>query len=148
MPRTSPNPGQYLGGCLHAACILESLGFDLVRAMDASDFEGAEILLDLNQSETPKELVGVADVILEGGTLEHVLHSPHAMRHLTRMVKPGGRIIHTSPASNFIDHGFYSFSPTFFFIIMRRTVSEPKTLLGEAVAEVVFRKMMNLAEVQ
>jgi SAM-dependent methyltransferase len=114
-PRLSPNPGQYPGGCLHSACVLESLGFDVVRAMDASDFEGAEILLDLNQAETPKELVGVADVILEGGTLEHVFHSPHAMRHLTRMVKPGGRIIHTSPASNFIDHGFYSFSPTFFF---------------------------------
>ena len=67
-PRLSPNPGQYPGGCLHSACVLESLGFDEVMAMDASDFEGAEILLDLNQEETPKELVGVADVILEGGT--------------------------------------------------------------------------------
>lgn len=114
-PRLSPNPGQYPGGCLHAAFVLESLGFDKVRAMDASDFEGAEILLDLNQAQTPNELVGVADLILEGGTLEHVFHSPHAMRHLTRMVRPGGRIIHTSPASNFIDHGFYSFSPTFFY---------------------------------
>ena len=75
--------------------------------------------------------------------MEHVFHSPHAMRHLTRMVKPGGRIIHTSHASNFIDQGFYSFSPTFFFIIMRITVSESKALLGEAVAEVVIRKIMN-----
>jgi len=114
-PRLSPNEGQYVGGCLHSAFVLESLGFDEVRTMDTSDFEGAEILLDLNQAETPKELVGLADLILEAGTLEHVFHSPHAMRHLTRMVKPGGRIIHTSPASNFIDHGFYSFSPTFFF---------------------------------
>ena len=30
------------------------------------------------------------------------------------MLKPGGRIVHLSPAANYLDHGFYSFSPTFF----------------------------------
>lgn len=127
-PRLSPNPSQFPGGCLHSACVLEALGFGEVAAMDASDFEGAEILLDLNQAETPKELVGTADLVLEAGTLEHVFHVPHAMRHLVRIVKPGGRILHTSPASNFIDHGFYCFSPTFFFDFYRQNGFRIETL--------------------
>ena len=117
-PRLSPNPSQFPAGCLHSASVLEMLGFDEVVAMDASDFEGAEITLDLNQEDTPKDLVGTADLVLEAGTLEH----------LVRIVKTGGRILHTSPASNFIDHGFYSFSPTFFFDFYRQNGFRLETL--------------------
>lgn len=127
-PRLSPNPSQFPAGCLHSASVLEMLGFDEVVAMDASDFEGAEITLDLNQEDTPKELVGTADLVLEAGTLEHVFHVPRAMGHLVRIVKTGGRILHTSPASNFIDHGFYSFSPTFFFDFYRQNGFRLETL--------------------
>ncbi len=30
------------------------------------------------------------------------------------MLKEGGRIIHLAPSSNYVDHGFYMFSPTLF----------------------------------
>ena len=31
------------------------------------------------------------------------------------MLKTGGRVIHSSPGTNYFDHGFYMFSPTLFY---------------------------------
>ena len=31
------------------------------------------------------------------------------------MLKPGGRVIHMNPASNYLEHGFYQFSPCLFY---------------------------------
>jgi SAM-dependent methyltransferase len=95
--------------------LLNALGFCEVVSLDASDFERPTRLLDLNSPETPPDLVGRFDVVLDSGTLEHVFHLPNALAHVGRMVRPGGRIIHLAPSSNYFDHGFYMFSPTLFF---------------------------------
>jgi SAM-dependent methyltransferase len=89
------------------------LGFSEVKSLDRSDFEGADFIVDMNLP-VPAELQDRFDVILNGGTLEHVFHVPHVLSNVHRMLKVGGRIIHIAPASNQIDHGFYCFSPTFF----------------------------------
>jgi hypothetical protein len=91
-----------------------SLGFTSVHALDASDFEGADILFDLNQARVPGTLRGRFDLIFDGGTIEHVFHLPHCLANIHHMLPVGGRVIHFSPASNFMEHGFYSFSPCFF----------------------------------
>jgi SAM-dependent methyltransferase len=90
------------------------LGFDRVESLDASDFEGADHLFDLNAAETPAPLCDAFDVILDGGTMEHVFHIPHFLANLHRMLKVGGRLISFVPASNMVEHGFYSFSPCLF----------------------------------
>lgn len=90
------------------------LGFDAVDSLDYNDIEENNIIFDLNNEETPVELTETYDVIHNGGTLEHVFHIPNCLKNIHRMLKPNGRVIHISPSSNFVEHGFYSFSPCFF----------------------------------
>ena len=113
--RTPPAAMTDGGNGVDDQALFQAMGFAEVVSLDASPFEGATRLLDLNAAETPPDLIGRFDVALDGGTLEHVFHIPNALAHLGRMVRLGGRIIHISPSSNFFDHGFYMFSPTLFF---------------------------------
>ena len=94
----------------YAAC-----GYGESLALDVSGFEGAQVILDLNDDRTPAELVGRFDAVFNGGTIEHVFHVPNALSHLTRMLRTDGLAIHLSPCHNWVDHGFYQFSPTLFF---------------------------------
>lgn len=95
-------------------CFFSSLGFNKVLSLDFSNYESADIIFDLNGSDTPSDLLNSFDVIVDGGTIEHVFHLPNVMKNIANMLKIGGRIIHMSPSSNHVDHGFYMFSPTFF----------------------------------
>ena len=51
--------------------------------------------------------------MFDGGTLEHVFDVPAALSVIAAS-QSGGRVVHLSPLSNCVDHGFYSFSPTLF----------------------------------
>lgn len=95
--------------------LLKSLGFDEVVRTDFSDFQGADFTMDMNQAETPADHIGKYDVLIDGGTIEHVFHLPNSLMHIFRFLKVGGRVVHISPSSNNIDHGFYMFSPTLFW---------------------------------
>lgn len=86
-----------------------------LRAMDVSDFEGAEILFDLNKPQPPPDLLQRFGLIINGGTLEHVFHVPNALANLGAMLAPRGAILHVLPCNNWVDHGFYQFSPTLVF---------------------------------
>ena len=94
--------------------LLRSLGFDEIVRIDYSDYESCEVILDLNDPSTPANLLQRFDVILDSGTLEHVFDFAAGLRHCVRMVRTGGRVIHLTPASNCVEHGFYSVSPTLY----------------------------------
>lgn len=95
--------------------LFQSIGFERISALDFSDFEGAEYIFDLNSPNLPDTLAGQFDLIINHGTMEHVFHVPNCLANIHRMLKVGGRVMHSSPSSNFMDHGFYMFSPTFFY---------------------------------
>ena len=94
--------------------LFEGLGFGRLCALDASAYEKPEIVHDLNDTNISADLVGRFDLVFDGGTLEHVFNVASALRNVCRLTKRGGRIVHVSPLSNCVDHGFYSFSPTLF----------------------------------
>lgn len=102
-------------GVMSDVALFEAMGFDTVEALDYSDYESPDHIFDLNSPSSPTSLIDRYDVIIDGGTLEHVFHLPNALRNVIRMLKVGGRVIHLSPSSNHIDHGFYMFSPTLFW---------------------------------
>ncbi len=102
-------------GYISGETLFKSLGFERLCVLDDSAFEGAEVLFDLNSEILPKHLQEKFDVIIDHGTLEHIFHLPNALNNVFNMLKVGGRVIHSSPTSNFVDHGFYMFSPTFFY---------------------------------
>jgi hypothetical protein len=89
------------------------IGFDEVSSCDASDYENPTFLFDLNKP-VDESFHNRFDVILDGGTMEHIFSVPTVLANICSMLKVGGRVIHFTPASNMIDHGFYSFSPTLF----------------------------------
>jgi len=98
-----------------AKALFREFGLGTVRALDVSDFEGAEIIFDLNARALPRSLTRAFRLVVNGGTLEHVVHVPNAMRNIDRMVRPGGHVLHAMPCHNWVNHGFYQFSPTFVF---------------------------------
>lgn len=90
-----------------------NLGFEFVSSLDNSDFEGAEIVWDLNLPLNDS-FVERFDVIFDGGTMEHVFNTKCVLENIGKLLKIGGLAIHESPSSNSVDHGLYSFSPTLF----------------------------------
>lgn len=85
-----------------------------VHALDYSPYEGADIICDLNSCDLPDEYIGKFDLVIDGGTLEHVFNQNNAINNINRLVREGGYVYHMLPCSGWVDHGFYSYSPTFF----------------------------------
>lgn len=112
---TSKRPWFKERGYLSEESFFKSLGFQQMATMDYSEFEGAAIAFDLNSADVPDELKGKYDFIMDHGTLEHVFHLPNALNNIFKMLRVGGRVLISAPTSNFVDHGFYMFSPTLFF---------------------------------
>jgi hypothetical protein len=85
--------------------------FDAIEVSDVSTDMKAGVVHDLNSADVAQPHRGRFDVIFDGGTMEHVFHAPNVFAAIHAFLAENGRIIHNTPASNSIDHGFYSFSP-------------------------------------
>lgn len=110
----SHNPELAACGCLGDRSFFRLLGFSEVTSVDASNWEGADRIADLNRS-LPEEMRGRFDAVFEAGTIQHVFHLPNVFANLHAVLKPGGRAIHgMAPSHNHVDHGFHQFSPTLF----------------------------------
>lgn len=68
------------------------LGVPAIRALDHSDYEGAEIIHDLN-TPIPAYLENTADFILDGSTLDNLFSPSTAIQTVARMLRPGGRFL-------------------------------------------------------
>jgi len=99
--------------CLDDATFFSQLGFSEVESIDYSSDENATYAHDLNKP-VPDILKQRYDVIYDGGTMEHIFDVRSVLHNIFDMLRVGGRIIHSHPSSNHVDHGFYMFSPTFF----------------------------------
>lgn len=98
----------------YSEAFLRELGAREVDSLDYSDYEGATRVHDLNHP-VPKDWEETYDVILDGGSLEHVFQFPTALASCLRMVKLGGHFVTATPTNNFSGHGFYQFSAELFF---------------------------------
>jgi hypothetical protein len=90
------------------------LNVKTLSVMDYSDYQGANIIHDLNHP-IPETLKESFDVVIDGGTLEHIFNFPVAIENCMKMLKVGGSIFIFSMANNHCGHGFYQFSPELFF---------------------------------
>jgi len=91
----------------------EMLGVEELVTVDASDFEGATRVHDLNRP-IPEDLRNRFDAVCDIGTLEHVFDFSTAIRNCMEMVRVGGHFLMLCPANNFFGHGFYQFQPELF----------------------------------
>jgi hypothetical protein len=100
-----------------AETFLSLSGFKVSRAIDASDFEGADIVHDLNLA-IPEHLQETTSFFYDGGTLEHVFNVATAFKNVFDLLKVGGIALFAPPANNQCGHGFYQFSPELFFRLL------------------------------
>jgi SAM-dependent methyltransferase len=98
----------------YADAFLRVLGAERLVALDASPYEGAEIVHDLGEP-IPQHLQRTFDVVIDGGLLEHVFNFPAALKNAMELVAVGGHLVLLTPANNYFGHGFYQFSPELFF---------------------------------
>ena len=117
----------------YSESFLHELGAKEIVSLDYSDYEGATLLHDLNQP-VPMEWEQGYDLILDGGSLEHVFQYPTALASCMRMVKRGGHFVSVTPSNNFSGHGLYQFSAELFFRVFSREngFSLPLVALAEA----------------
>jgi hypothetical protein len=93
--------------------VFKLLGAQVVDSLDATNYEQATIVADLNQP-IPQNLHGQYDLVYDGGTLEHVFNVPQALRNIMSLAKVGGTVVIQTMANNWLGHGFYQFSPELF----------------------------------
>lgn len=89
---------------------LKALGAVHIHSLDASDFEGADIICDLNKL-IPEEYRNKFSCIIDGGTTEHVFSFDQAMENVIDMLEVGGDYIGMIPSNNWNGHGLYQLSP-------------------------------------
>ena len=98
----------------YAEGLFRVLGADVVDSMDASNYEGATVIHDLNEPIQPS-LVRSYSCVVDFGVLEHIFNVPVALKNATDLLKEGGYFLSQTTANNFLGHGFYQFSPELFF---------------------------------
>jgi hypothetical protein len=99
------------------------LGAAVADSVDASPYENARLIHDMNLPWPPNGALGEArgryDAVLDFGCLEHVFNFPVAWRNCVDLCRVGGHVFHSLPANNLSGHGFYQFSPELFFNLYR-----------------------------
>lgn len=92
--------------------LYRALGFQ-TDYLDVERVRGGEIIHDLNEP-LPDHMVGAYDVVIDSGTLEHCFNVGQAMKNVASAVRVGGIVNHGNPMV-MINHGFYNFSPQFYY---------------------------------
>lgn len=70
--------------------------------------------LDLNTAEH-EDMLGKFDLSYNHGTAEHIFNIANVFRLMHDATTQGGYMIHESPFTGWVDHGFYTLQPTLFY---------------------------------
>lgn len=110
---------EYRWGDTANPILCELTGASEVVSIDMSDYQGSSIVHDMNISLAGKrpDLAAQFDLVIDGGTLEHVFNFPVAVANLMFLVRKGGHVLSANPANNLCGHGFYQFTPELMYRI-------------------------------
>lgn len=84
-----------------------------VRALDVTDYEGADIIHDLSDP-LPDEMAEQHDLVFDGGCLDNLFDPAMALRSMARLVRPGGRVV-TMVIGSYYPSAYLMFSPDWFY---------------------------------
>ena len=90
--------------------LFDFLGFETTDYMDVSEYEGANVIHDMN-THVPANLHGKYDLVIDGGTIEHIFNVPSAFENVNKMLHVGGYFLAFNPCNNWVGHSFYQFGP-------------------------------------
>ena len=98
-------------GVFETIDVFAKMGAKLI-ILDAIAWTGKEIICDMNQPLSD-EHHNRFDLIIDPGSLEHIFNVAQGVANMAHAVRVGGYVYHQNPLA-FINHGFYSISPTFY----------------------------------
>ena len=87
------------------------LDYDRLISIDLHGTPDAKAI-DLNH---PAEIRERFDIVLNGGTAEHVFNVFQFFKTVHDITKPSGLMLHVMPFRGWLEHGFYCFNPTFYW---------------------------------
>lgn len=102
----------------HSENFFRGLGYQSVESIDASNYESATMIHDLNKP-VPLSLHDKYDYIYDGGTVEHIFNAPQVFDNIISMLHVDGIFCSVTCNNNFSGHGFYQYSPDFFISIFQ-----------------------------
>lgn len=94
--------------------LLRKLGAENITSIDASAFEGASMVHDFSLP-IPDSLHERFDTFLDFGSIEHIFDVAQVIENIAKLVKPDGHILIVTNANGFPSHGFFQYSPEFFY---------------------------------
>ena len=96
------------------------LGNRKVKALDHSDYEGAEVVHDLT-TEVPEHLKGCTDFIVDGSTLDNTFNPALTLKNYADLLRPGGRLVAVNTWSNHFEP-YVMLSPAWYldYFVMNR----------------------------
>lgn len=89
------------------------IGCDEYNCMDVSDYEGANIIHDLNYP-IDSSLENAFDIVYTGGCLDNVFNPVSLLINSSKLLKPGGRVFHYESFQGVLGAYLY-FSPEWFY---------------------------------
>lgn len=105
------NKEELVEWCCETYSLFENLGCNL-SIIDFASWTGKEEIVDLNKP-VDSRYNNRYDLIIDSGTTEHIFNVSQVMSNILNMLNLSGYICHITPFND-PNHGFYSFSPTFY----------------------------------
>ena len=96
--------------------LFRRLGGGETDSVDASSYEGASIIADFNRP-IASELHQRYSMFIDCGSIEHIYNVPQVVNNIARLLCPGGTAFIVTQANGYAGHGFYQFSPEFFYSV-------------------------------
>jgi hypothetical protein len=112
------------------------------REIVAIDFHGTPAArpIDLNQ---PVDLGQRFDIVIDGGTAEHVFDVCQFFKTCHALTLPGGLMLHNNPFRGWLEHGFYNFNPTFYWDIAAANGYELLMLVYNETSPLRIEQLLN-----
>jgi hypothetical protein len=94
--------------------LLKSFDASVVESIDASDYEGATIIADFNKPLGDRHH-GTFTSFIDFGAMEHIFNAHQVLVNINKILRTNGTALLLTPANGYLGHGFYQFSPEFFY---------------------------------
>jgi len=91
-----------------------------VDSIDFSGYQGSTYVGDLGEqlpTHLNESMSKKYDLVIDFGTIEHIYNVPIALFNASTFLNKNGLIIHALVSNNWVNHGFYQFSPDLFYTL-------------------------------
>jgi len=100
----------------YAEELLRALGAANLTSLDASDYEGADVIVDFNKP-LPLTLAGSFSTYIDFGSMEHIFDVRQVILNINHILREHGTALILTICDGQAGHGFYQYSPEFFYTV-------------------------------